>query len=741
LKIKEEYEGEKMKLKEAIDLGNVEKASDLLVELYISNTDNFKKSLLLSNSLPEPIGRDINNQNLEILIESFIIAQKKLIDKKIDLEKYMEQFTQILEAIMIIYKNLQSNLKRLNKNEFLSFTLCQQLQMFCIFIEDQHRLLQQNHFNERKTSNYVTGMEREVANLSVDNIDGAKTSISDNIESLIESADTLFRLLYYNAKNVMTEIEVHEYEEIIPYNIKSFQEILYLSMERNLLVNLWGKFKYREWNLYKYKKEEDIYYFKPKSVNDYKKEHIAINRYIYRDYITANKANNIDIKKNRDSMRSLDKLSESINIYKIDTLFSIKKDKFFNCNKLINGYISGCKESIEDVYFSIEHDGIKVIEILNGFEYLFTIAMIYQNSVLKNFDQDDIKQYKYLTPIINNIYLINHFKELYNLDLQKAEKIINMFIFSKRSRLDVFSQPLISVDEKRIVFCPTLIIQMNIIRIIEMLINEWKIDISDKGTDFERKLRFVLNCNPYIEVNSNKIEFEAYDGKNVEFDFIAMFNEYLLLIEFKHLRIPFTDKMKRNCENTINYGIEQVNRRTNIIKKDWDKIKAKCSFSLPEEPVKEDKIIKLVCTNIFDFSTVKKDGITIIDSSSLIKFFIIPEVKAFIAEDKVKKIAKQNLWEKEYPTVEEFKKFLDLPIAIEPYVECMKEVYKPVNKIEEDDYNICYFDYSLVKDPYESYLSDIERTNNERESKKIKVGRNDPCPCQSGKKFKKCCGK
>lgn len=24
--------------------------------------------------------------------------------------------------------------------------------------------------------------------------------------------------------------------------------------------------------------------------------------------------------------------------------------------------------------------------------------------------------------------------------------------------------------------------------------------------------------------------------------------------------------------------------------------------------------------------------------------------------------------------------------------------------------------------------------------KKVKVGRNDPCPCGSGKKYKKCCG-
>ncbi|MEW5820365.1 MAG: SEC-C metal-binding domain-containing protein [Cyanobacteriota bacterium] len=28
---------------------------------------------------------------------------------------------------------------------------------------------------------------------------------------------------------------------------------------------------------------------------------------------------------------------------------------------------------------------------------------------------------------------------------------------------------------------------------------------------------------------------------------------------------------------------------------------------------------------------------------------------------------------------------------------------------------------------------------NQRQIKKRKIGRNDPCPCGSGKKFKKCC--
>ena len=39
----------------------------------------------------------------------------------------------------------------------------------------------------------------------------------------------------------------------------------------------------------------------------------------------------------------------------------------------------------------------------------------------------------------------------------------------------------------------------------------------------------------------------------------------------------------------------------------------------------------------------------------------------------------------------------------------------------------------------------IEKQQNDFGKKKptkvIKVGRNDPCPCGSGKKYKKCCGK
>ena len=51
----------------------------------------------------------------------------------------------------------------------------------------------------------------------------------------------------------------------------------------------------------------------------------------------------------------------------------------------------------------------------------------------------------------------------------------------------------------------------------------------------------------------------------------------------------------------------------------------------------------------------------------------------------------------------------------------------------------------LCRGNYGAILDEIERKQNDFGKKKptkvIKVGRNDPCPCGSGKKYKKCCGK
>ena len=58
---------------------------------------------------------------------------------------------------------------------------------------------------------------------------------------------------------------------------------------------------------------------------------------------------------------------------------------------------------------------------------------------------------------------------------------------------------------------------------------------------------------------------------------------------------------------------------------------------------------------------------------------------------------------------------------------------------EENDW---VFTLELDPDQPED-ISDLESLQNRPEQviAEPKVGRNDPCPCGSGKKFKKCCGK
>ena len=65
-------------------------------------------------------------------------------------------------------------------------------------------------------------------------------------------------------------------------------------------------------------------------------------------------------------------------------------------------------------------------------------------------------------------------------------------------------------------------------------------------------------------------------------------------------------------------------------------------------------------------------------------------------------------------------------------------------------------DFKLDKSTYRKILSAIDRVKNDipmwiyngytkrefnNRPKKVKIGRNDPCPCGSGKKYKNCCGK
>ena len=146
-------------------------------------------------------------------------------------------------------------------------------------------------------------------------------------------------------------------------------------------------------------------------------------------------------------------------------------------------------------------------------------------------------------------------------------------------------------------------------------------------------------------------------------------------------------------------GVEQVNRRSRMVKTDWGKLKELVNIELPEEPFSDDKIIKLVGTNIFDFTTlIYEEDVRIVDESTLLKFFVNPEVKVMSTTDK-KVLNVKRLWKNSVPTANEFKLYLEDPITTSPYNQCIEDFPKAFD-IYEGDYSFAIIDQILTKNPY-----------------------------------------
>lgn len=195
---------------------------------------------------------------------------------------------------------------------------------------------------------------------------------------------------------------------------------------------------------------------------------------------------------------------------------------------------------------------------------------------------------------------------------------------------------------------------------------------------------------------------------------------------------PYSDKKLLECKKNIMDGVDQIVRRSNILHDDWDEIRKLANIELPSTPFSNDKIIKLVGTNIFDFTTLVYDEIRVVDESTLLKFFINPVVE-IISSDNSRALSTKKLLKNSKPTVLEFKKYLRNPITTSLYNDCIKPSFKEFTEFE-DDYHYGIVDQILIANPYgkeialamkqnqDSNLNN--KNNNKRKSKQINSRRN-----------------
>lgn len=715
----------------------VQRCIELLLEIAENEPNTLKKGMLLSNCIKNPMGMKYKEHDYKktmyILLRTMQAAKERgYAEKVLKVLREMALYTEVF------FHNNQTNTKRLEENKFSQYSLSIQLRMICIFIQDQSRMMKQALFGKRQKKSFVTGMEINVANMKVNNAPMQKVSFADNYEGMLEYFNTLVHYLYIVKKKDLKKSDIETHGNIHPFNLPEFEEITYIAQQRRMYEMLEEKFRYSEWkiNLGRNESGQDVYYLEPENKDRYKAH---LTGAIRREYqFKADVTQLTDIDKVDLAMKAIEVLAEQMDLNDIENFHASKVD-FEKASEVVNTLVTVYRSLTKEYYFEVQFDDLMVEDIIKMYIFLYTYSQIYITAAEKKFNQEDYSCYKHLVPVLHMEYLVNEFSTLYEVDKIKSKKLLECYIYNEKLKgnsEDIFSKPLLKVNNEEILFCESLIEQMNIERCVEKILQKYEVDLAPVGKKFENKLIDRLKDIAGINVNTNLIQFEAFDGKDVEFDFLGTLEDCLLLFEFKSVLIPYDEYEVYKRRSMIKEGIEQVKRRCDIIKNDWDKIRELASIDLPEVPYPEGKIIKLVCTNIYDFTTLKIDGIRVTDESTLLKYFTNPFVGVYSkGKDVTEVIGAEFIWKSGKPTVIEFLEYLDKPVTVGAIPDCLNDEFKTIPAFEGDKF-IGFKDVILEKDPYREAINQKRQVIKEK-----KVYPNDPCPCGSGKKFKKCCGK
>lgn len=722
--------------KKAYKNKRVAKCVEEILNMGFDYGDKFRKVFMITDCLKNPLGYNFQKEDYEltmnIVLEAINQAEQKNYPKS-----FVQELRQFALLTHTLFKNNQTNSKRLSDNKLGEYPLSQQIRMICIFIQDQTRLLQNNMNKTFKEKDFLTGMEMMVSNRKVDHFENQKVSLNDNYEGMLEYFDVLIRYLYATKRKQLNYNNTESHGDIHPFNIPSFEEITYIAMQRVMYLNMESKFRYSQWELSTINTidKKNIVMLKPKYLEKYRAHIIAGIRRRYRLYTNLIKKTSIN--GSEATIEALNTLGGMVNIYCFEDN-KVDYELYKKAAMIILPIIQSYKSITKPFYLKCTFNGIQVEDVISAYEFLYTMSKIYITGVLNIFEEKNYAHYKYLVPIIEIDYLASELARLYNVSLEYSKKLIFCFVYDDSIRNDdgdIFSRPLIKISKNKILLCETLIDQINLERCIEILLLKYNVDLAPMGKEFEKKLIQKLSCVPRIKVNTNHVVFQAYDGKDVEFDFIGTLDDFLLLFEFKSVVTPYSDKQLYKNEETIKEGVNQVLRRCEIVQHDWDKISKLVNIELPKEPYNDNKIIKVVCTNIFDFTTLKYKGVRITDESTLLKYFTDPYVGVVSQGIKTEVVHVDQIWKTGKPTGGEFIEYLDNPVTIGGIPSCLKENTKIIPAFD-GDIPMAFEDTVLVEDPYKRMIkSKLPATNKE------KFGRNDSCPCGSGKKYKRCCGK
>ncbi|MGH0593346.1 hypothetical protein ACQVPY_13745 [Bacillus pretiosus] len=677
---------------------NSDEFAAAIVNLYKYDPRNFFINFINQDFVIDVISPKMKESHLKFLEDSI----HKSINNNFEKEFKTESF-QIYLGYFSLFYNLYSNSNRLIKCKFLERTLVEQIQMLLSFLQDQNNIYQRE--NNAKSKSVHTSFENYISQIDYNKFGEEhqiKISSAESFDALVEIINVLIPYLYYFKKKEL-EQDFEESSKVSPYNDGPFEEILYISQQRWLLTDLWGKFKYSGWKIQPSRtteSNENIFVYAPRSEEFAKADFFGISRLNYQLNSLMSKGSVEDQEKLSNAFKKVQEFL--ITNFDIEKILNINIDTYNSIKFISEKVIEVESKFIDKYYYKIQHKGIDLDKLFDFVEYMITISIIMENRI--DYETSGIDgDFGFLTPIVRIDDLAISFSNIYNYKVEESKQIIEVFIFGlpENQGKDLFSKPLVYCGNNKIIICPYLFTHLNIIKAIQEWIKQTEVEIAKKGFGFEEEVIQSLDLNPYIKLNTNKIKFLASDDKDIEYDLIAEFDSNILLIEFKNMFYPYTDKEYSRSLNIVQEGVDQLNRRETIYNSDFITINKLCSFNLNPDA----KIMKILCTNVYHFTPTSIDNVHITDYSTLIKFFNNPLTNMTAFSKKEERVEKSiynydNAWKESIPKLSDLELFLNNPSSIKIYKDKIKVQYKPIYRTEESDANLLYHDIYFTEDPY-----------------------------------------
>lgn len=672
------------KLKDNLQNGNIEQASDLLINIYNKYGDDWINYIKLNDVLPEPLSHTFSKDTLITFMKSV-----ENIVNKMEIEN-IEDIIELLCSLLSLYSKVERIKEKLSKSDFFNFPPVKQIQILSVFMENQARIAQRELLKNLSSPELLTPMDLIKADIE-NEFTKTKISIIDNIEGMGDVIDLNLRYIFWKYKNNFNGIP---FKDVCSYNLKSLSELLFLANIRIVIDNLWQNIKYRNW---KYFVKDNIEYYYPQDKDLYMKEEAAVDRHrLYINEVSYYCLSSPLIKEFGLFDNIISEMDTNIGMVPWTPNIAIKQLKLLLSIPIHPEVMLGIlfdtlyKKGINDLLFGPLNKQINGKDFLVGWKYIFILSSIYQKKSYELLDVTDKSQYYSLTPVLNENTLVDTFSQATGWSKEKCTNTINLLYFnSQNTKLDIWLQPLIPIGKSNYLLIPVIGQSIDLIRLFESHILQWNIGLDDRGPLFEEEIRSRLK-EVKIPVTSHPIEFEASDGKKIEYDVISWFKEYLFLIEAKCLRNPYSPIDKYNCWKEINNGIEQLKRRRNIISSDWNKIRDQADIDLPGFPPEKDKILSLLITNIFTFTGIEVDNIRVTDLTCFYRYLSEPNIEGteFNKDGIVKRSIVERIWADKEPSPIELWNYIYNPPGLRNIIDKVKLKFSPIPPIDEKDKNV-----------------------------------------------------